>query len=72
MPFHSDYPWPRDTLDRAPATPIRPDVKPPPLAAEPGLTDQPGFWPGAILGAATMAGFVMLALAATTFLGRVG
>ncbi len=71
MPYN-DYPWQRDTLDRAPATLIRPDVEPlPPVTPEPGLTHQPGFWPGAILGAATMAGFVLLALAATTFLGRV-
>lgn len=73
MPFHADYPWQRDTLDRAPAAPAQPDVEPlPTTAPEPGLTRQPGFWPGVTVGAGASLLISLLITAATTFLGRVG
>lgn len=72
MPYN-DYPWQRDTLDRAPATLIRPDVEPlPPVTPEPGLTDQPGFWPGVTIGAGASLLIGIAVAAANTFLGRVG
>lgn len=73
MPFHADYPWQRDTPDRAPATLTLPDVEPlPPAAPEPGLTHQPGFWPGVTIGAGASLLIGIAVAAINTFFGRVG
>lgn len=72
MPY-SDYPWQRDTLDRAPVALVSPDVEPlPPVTAEPGLTHQPGFWPGVTIGVIASFLVAIMITAATTFFGRVG